>query len=326
MIASMWATYFSSARRPAAVRRYSVRGTRPSNDLSHEMYCASSSFRAWTLRLPSVVCRSRLRSLNVNRSFAASALTMPRRSRSWMMRSRAIADCCAVTAGFVAPADLVAGLRAADDLATVSPRDEASEHDVKAAESGGQKVVAPGGGRRERDGAERHEREPHQRYDADRQGAAGRDRRSVEQQPAAGQPHRETERGEDRGENHPGDERRRVREREAPRRRGSGERRPGALRLARNRGETDRRGDRRVRKPDQHPALRVVGRSGDSRRDQRGRAHRDATPPRHRSELAGPRHRLADEPQALRRMRLNRLDAARHRELYSTKRTERLEA
>ena len=39
MIASMCTRYFSSARRPAAVRRYSVRGTRPSNDLSHAMYC-----------------------------------------------------------------------------------------------------------------------------------------------------------------------------------------------------------------------------------------------------------------------------------------------
>ena len=55
MIASMCARYFSSARRPAAVRRYSVRGTRPSNVFSHPMYCASSSLRAWTLRLPSVV-------------------------------------------------------------------------------------------------------------------------------------------------------------------------------------------------------------------------------------------------------------------------------
>ena len=48
---------------------------------------ASSSLRAWTLRLPSVVCSSRLRSLNVSRSLTASALTMPRRRRSWMSRS-----------------------------------------------------------------------------------------------------------------------------------------------------------------------------------------------------------------------------------------------
>ena len=80
--ASMWTRYFSSARRPAAVRRYSVRGTRPSNDLSHAMYWASSSLRAWTLRLPSVVSSRRFRSLNDRRSLTASALTMPRRSRS----------------------------------------------------------------------------------------------------------------------------------------------------------------------------------------------------------------------------------------------------
>ena len=42
----------------------------------------SSSVRMWTLRFPSVVRSSRLRSLNDNRSFAASALTMPRRRRS----------------------------------------------------------------------------------------------------------------------------------------------------------------------------------------------------------------------------------------------------
>ena len=50
MMASMWARYFSKARRPAAVMRYSVRGMRPSNDLSHAMYSASSSLRACTLR------------------------------------------------------------------------------------------------------------------------------------------------------------------------------------------------------------------------------------------------------------------------------------
>ena len=82
IIASMWARYLSNARRPAAVSRYSVRGMRSSNVLSHAMYAASSSLRAWTLRFPSVVCSSRFSSLNVSRSLTASALTMPRRSRS----------------------------------------------------------------------------------------------------------------------------------------------------------------------------------------------------------------------------------------------------
>ena len=44
---------FERARRPVAVGQYSVRGTRPS--LHAGNVCASSSLRAWTLRLPSVV-------------------------------------------------------------------------------------------------------------------------------------------------------------------------------------------------------------------------------------------------------------------------------
>jgi hypothetical protein len=66
MRASMWARYFSNARRPAGVRRYSVRGSRASKLFSTAMYCASSS-------LPSVVCSRRLRSVNVRRSLTDSA-------------------------------------------------------------------------------------------------------------------------------------------------------------------------------------------------------------------------------------------------------------
>ena len=35
MSASMWSRYFSNARRPAALSRYSVRGVRPANVFSH---------------------------------------------------------------------------------------------------------------------------------------------------------------------------------------------------------------------------------------------------------------------------------------------------
>lgn len=35
MSASMWSRYFSNARRPAALSRYSVRGVRPTNVFSH---------------------------------------------------------------------------------------------------------------------------------------------------------------------------------------------------------------------------------------------------------------------------------------------------
>src|SRR5262245_50465365 len=180
MIASMWVRYFSKALRPAGVMRNSVRGMRPSNDLSHAMYSASSSFRAWTLRLPSVVRSSRFRSLNVSRSFTASALTMPSRRRSWMRRSRSSGPRFGGASGFrFRTSDF--RLRASDFLPTVSPRNDQPEHDVQAAEAGGHQPVPPRRGRREPDHAESHEAHPHDRHDADREGAAGRDRRAVEQ-------------------------------------------------------------------------------------------------------------------------------------------------
>src|SRR5215467_3532217 len=79
---SIWSRYSASADRPLPVRRYSVRGTRPSKNFTHETYSASSSLRAWTLRFPSVVLRTRLRSLKLSESLVASALTMPSRIRS----------------------------------------------------------------------------------------------------------------------------------------------------------------------------------------------------------------------------------------------------
>src|SRR5258706_15192844 len=84
----MWVRYRVSSRRPTDVRRYSVRGRRPSNVLVQVTYPASSSLRTCTLRLPSVVSSSALISLKVSDSAAASALTMPRRMRWWMRLSR----------------------------------------------------------------------------------------------------------------------------------------------------------------------------------------------------------------------------------------------
>src|SRR5882672_5749933 len=78
--ASMWLRYRASSRRPRGARRYSVRGRRPSKLLVQTTCWASSSLRQWTERLPSVVLRSALSSLNVSESVAASALTIPRRS------------------------------------------------------------------------------------------------------------------------------------------------------------------------------------------------------------------------------------------------------
>ena len=53
-------------RFPVAVSRYSVLGSLFSKVLVQLMYCASSSFRACTLRLPSVVCSSFFSSLKVS--------------------------------------------------------------------------------------------------------------------------------------------------------------------------------------------------------------------------------------------------------------------
>src|SRR5688500_2652813 len=77
--ASMWPRYDSRAARPSAVSRYAVRGVRPANDLVHERYPASSSFRACTLRFPSLVFSAALRSLKVRVSATASALMIERR-------------------------------------------------------------------------------------------------------------------------------------------------------------------------------------------------------------------------------------------------------
>ena len=88
MKASMALRYWSSALRPAAVMRYSVRGMRPEKLFSQTMYAASSNLRAWTLKLPSVADISFLRSLKVRVPAAANALRMPRRKRSWTTRSK----------------------------------------------------------------------------------------------------------------------------------------------------------------------------------------------------------------------------------------------
>src|SRR5262249_4890315 len=172
-------------RRPAAVRRYSVFGRRPSKDFVHAMYWASSSLRAWTLRFPSVVFRSFLRSLNVSVSLTASALTMPRRIRSWMSRSNSGAD-----AGDRAPAPCLDERGASDPsrawrrarspcavacLATVPPGDEDSESDQHQAEPGGHERVPPCRRGEERRRTDRHDHEAHEGHDLHGHRAAGDD-------------------------------------------------------------------------------------------------------------------------------------------------------
>ena len=69
-----------------------------------------------------------------------------------------------------------------------------------------------------------------------------------------------------------------------------------------------------------HQASHAV-RFGRARRERRGdqgrRAHHDAAPSGHRRELAGARHRVADEAQVVRRVRVQRLGLV-HEGLYTT--------
>src|SRR3989442_8046652 len=139
----MWSRYRSRARRPAAVRRYTVWGTRPANDFVQLMYCASSSLRACTLKLPSDVLSAAFKSLKVRLSLTARALTMPSRTRSWMRRSSA-----AARAGrrLGAPPGVGAGavLRGALlGFATLPPRDDRAQRGVEAPQAGGPKAVRP---------------------------------------------------------------------------------------------------------------------------------------------------------------------------------------
>src|SRR5947209_634867 len=142
---------------------------RPANDLLHVMYCASSSLRACTLKLPSVVLRSAFSSLKVNASFTASALTMPRRTRSWISRSSSAARRARSPRGGGATAS---GFRTAPDLATVPPCDDPAEHDVQAAEAGRQAPVSPGRRSEQRRGPDRDLAPP--RHRRERPGALHR--------------------------------------------------------------------------------------------------------------------------------------------------------
>src|SRR2546425_6653175 len=140
----MWSRQRSSARRPAAVSRYSVLGIRPSNDLVHVMYCASSSRRACTLKFPSVVLSRALSWLKLNESFTASALTMPRRTRSWISRSSSAArDPPPPPRSLLSSCSTASVFLAAPCLATVPPSNDHAEPDVQAAEPRGQEPVSP---------------------------------------------------------------------------------------------------------------------------------------------------------------------------------------
>src|SRR5258706_9101727 len=149
------------------------------------MYSASSSLRAWTLRLPSVVLRMRLRSLKLRLAFVARALTMPRRMRSWIRRSSS--GSAGAGAGMRSRAGGAArvGLRrCASALATVPPGDEKSKDDVQATESRGQEIVGPGCGCDDSECARGHETKSHDGDNGDGIRAAGNDASAVEKQPS----------------------------------------------------------------------------------------------------------------------------------------------
>src|SRR6476469_4158664 len=112
---------------------------RPSNDLVAVRYSASSNFRACTLRFPSVVSRSFFSSLKVSDSLTESALSIPRRRRSWISRSSLGA---LKTAGAATGSCVFFSFRSAFCLPAIFHRDDRAENYVDSAEARRQRDVA----------------------------------------------------------------------------------------------------------------------------------------------------------------------------------------
>src|SRR5688572_32398145 len=154
------------------------------------MYPASSSLRACTLRLPSVVFIKFFRSLKVSDSLAASALIIPRRRRSWIKRSRLGAalfslagDACVL--GTSATGFWGTVFFAVECLATVFPHNNCTKNQVQAAETGSHKPITKLGSEK-CDGAQRHQADSHDRNDFNGVHAAGDYPGTVKQQQHAG--------------------------------------------------------------------------------------------------------------------------------------------
>src|SRR5882724_1212252 len=136
------------------------------------MYCASSSRRACTLKFPSVVLSRALSWLKLNESFTASALTMPRRTRSWISRSSSAARSPPPPPrSLLSPCSTASVFLAAPCLATVPPSNDHAEHDVQAAEPRGHEPVPPRPRPEQRHDADEHEADPHHGDDAHRERA-----------------------------------------------------------------------------------------------------------------------------------------------------------
>src|SRR5881397_3869217 len=79
--------------------------------------------------------------LKLNDSLTASALTMPRRTRSWISLSSSAAR--EPPRSLLSPCSTASVFRAAPCLATVPPSNDHAEPDVQAAEPRGHEPVAP---------------------------------------------------------------------------------------------------------------------------------------------------------------------------------------
>src|SRR5687768_6556612 len=130
-----------------------------------------------------------LSSLKLSFSWAARALTMPSRSRSWMSRSSARGSAAA------APPTARSGARAARErgleartarLATVPPRDHPPSGNLQESEAQTEPGVACRG-EKERQDAERHHPGPQLEHRAHREDATGHHRGAIEQQPRSRQ-------------------------------------------------------------------------------------------------------------------------------------------
>ena len=154
---------------------------------------ASSSLRACTLRLPSVVLQQRLELVEVSDSTAASALTMPSRMRWWMRLSRgppARPGRARRGRGGALPRGAVVPDRprraAAFESATVPPRHEHPEGRVQSAEARDHELSGPRRREKQRRRAEDHEPGPDEGDDPDGQGAGRHEAGAVEEQPEPG--------------------------------------------------------------------------------------------------------------------------------------------
>src|SRR5438552_347727 len=271
---------------------------RPSKDLLQAIYCASSSRRACTLMLPSVVLSSFLRSLKVSDSLTASALTMPSRMRSWMSRSRSEAlAACRPPTPWGPP---VFSLERAFDLATVPPRDHQAEQNVKTAESRGHIRVGPGRRREQSTGAKEHEAEPHGRDDLHRERAGVGDGRAVEQQPGAGQHPGKARAVESNGQQEACNHGWRKAESEFPAGFGKQRNRRVAGFAADGPGGDTKR-DQGLADPGGKPSVQARLARGQHGGNHRRDPHGHAAPSRYGRERRGALHRLADVPQVVHR-------------------------